>query len=181
MSASTKKGFEFPTLETPRLILRSHRLSDFANSCALWSDPVVTRHISGRAFTQEEVWSRLLRYIGHWSALGYGYWVIEEKATGDFIGELGFADYKRTIDPPLVFPEAGWALATSAHGKGYATEAILAILAWGDGNLPFDRTCCIINPENAASIRLAEKYGFRLLRDLQYNGKIVSLFERLRP
>jgi RimJ/RimL family protein N-acetyltransferase len=181
MSASTKTDFQFPTLETPRLILRSHQISDFADCCALWSDPVVTRHISGRAFTPEEVWARLLRYVGHWSMLGYGYWVMEEKATGNFVGELGFADYKRAIDPPLASPEAGWVLASSAHGKGFATEAISAILTWGDAHLPFDRTCCIITPENVASIRLAEKCGYRLLRNVQYKGEMVSLFERIRP
>jgi RimJ/RimL family protein N-acetyltransferase len=58
-----------PALDTDRLTLRGHGLADFADSLRLWSDPDVTRYIGGRPFTEEEVWSRLLRYAGHWSLL----------------------------------------------------------------------------------------------------------------
>jgi RimJ/RimL family protein N-acetyltransferase len=56
---------EVPTLRTERLILRAPTLDDFADSLAMWADPTVTRFIGGRPHTKEEVWSRLLRYIGH--------------------------------------------------------------------------------------------------------------------
>ena len=48
----------------------------------MWSDAEVTRFIGGKPLSGEEVWARILRYAGHWSMLGYGYWLIEEKATG---------------------------------------------------------------------------------------------------
>ena len=112
-----------PVLETKRLKLRGHRLNDFPASAAMWADPIVTRHF-GKSFTEEEAWTRFLRYAGHWSLLGFGYWVVEEKATGHFAGEVGFADYKRSIEPPLSAPEIGWVLASQFHGKGYATEAV---------------------------------------------------------
>lgn len=54
-----------PILETERLRLRAHRLDDFAASAAMWADPIVTRYTVGKPQTSEEVWSRLLRYIGH--------------------------------------------------------------------------------------------------------------------
>ena len=64
--------------------------------------------------------------------MGFGYWAIEEKATGDFIGEIGLADFQRDLDPPLGDgPEAGWALRVASHGKGYGEEALRAVLAWG--------------------------------------------------
>ncbi len=63
----------------------------------MWADPEVTRYIGGKPLTEEESWARLLRYVGHWSLLGFGYWVVEEKTTGNFIGEVGFADYKRDL------------------------------------------------------------------------------------
>src|SRR5258708_19773253 len=91
----------------------------------MWADPSVTRFIGGKMFTPEEVWARLLRYAGLWSLLGFGYWAIEERTTGDFVGELGFADFKHDIVPSLDDrPELGWALASRVHGKGYATEAV---------------------------------------------------------
>ena len=181
MPTAPQPGFEIPVLETERLRLRPHRISDFANSCALWSSPEVNQHTTHRALTPEEVWSRLLRYAGHWSLLRYGYWVAEEKSSGQFIGEVGFADYKREIDPPLSAPEGGWVLMPYAHGKGYATESITAILRWGDAHLDSDRTVCIISPENVASIRVAEKCGYRRLNTVQYKEYPVVLFQRMRP
>ena len=139
------------------------------------------RHTTGRPFTPEEVWSRLLRYAGHWSLLRYGYWVAEDKANSAFIGEVGFADYKREIDPPLAAPEGGWVLLPHTHGKGYASEAIAAILQWGDSHLNSDRTVCIISPENAASIKVAEKCGYHRVTTVQYKQTPVVLFERMRP
>jgi RimJ/RimL family protein N-acetyltransferase len=170
-----------PTIETARLRLRPHRKSDYAECCKLWSDPIVARHTTGRPQTPEEVWSRLLRYVGHWAVFGYGYWVIEDKSTGAFIGEIGFADYKREIDPPLDAPEAGWALATQASGLGYATEALQAIIAWGDAHLDHKRTVCIIKPENEPSVRVAKKCGYAEVSTALYKDVPVLVYERRRP
>src|ERR1035441_9914447 len=90
-----------PVIETERLRMRGHRLDDFADCAAMWADPVVTRHVGGKPFSEEEVWDRLLGDAGHWSLVGFGYWVLEERATSDFVGELGFADYKRDIVPSI--------------------------------------------------------------------------------
>jgi RimJ/RimL family protein N-acetyltransferase len=170
---------QVPVLETERLNLRGHRLDDFSACAAMWADPVVTRHIGGRPFTEDESWFRLLRYVGHWALLGFGYWVVEEKATGGFIGEIGFADYKRDMEPSLKdMPEIGWAFVTQSHGKGYATEAIRAAIAWGDGHFGLRRTACIINPENLASIHVAEKCGYRQHQLTTYKGQPTIVFVR---
>ena len=99
-----------PLLESERLRFRAHRPEDFSSVHALWGEPAVYRHTIGRPGSGEECWSRLLRYAGHWALLGYGFWVIENKATGLMIGEIGFADFRRTIEPPLAGRcEMGWA------------------------------------------------------------------------
>ena len=168
-----------PVLETERLRLRRHRADDLAPCAAMWADPDVVRHISGRAFSVEEVWSKLLRYVGHWALLGFGYWAVEDKATGAFLGELGFADFHREMEPSLAdMPELGWVLASHAHGRGYATEAARAALAWADAHLDATRTACIIAPENHASIRVAEKCGYRLLQFTTYKGEPTVMFTR---
>jgi RimJ/RimL family protein N-acetyltransferase len=82
---------DVPIIETERLKLRGHTIEDASNVVALWSDPEVTRYIGGKPHTAEECWARLLRYVGHWSLLGFGYWVVEEKAAGEFVGEVGFS------------------------------------------------------------------------------------------
>jgi RimJ/RimL family protein N-acetyltransferase len=188
-SSFTSSVAEVPVLETERLKLRGHRLDDFADCAAMWADAAVTRFIGGKPLSDEEAWTKFLRYAGHWALLGFGYWVAEEKATGKFVGELGFADYKREIEPSLKgTPEIGWVLAAAFHGKGYATEAVRAVVEWGDSyfikrhlegpHVERPRTACIIAPENVASIRVAEKCGYRQSQLTTYKGHEVLTFVR---
>jgi RimJ/RimL family protein N-acetyltransferase len=173
------EAVNIPTLSTDRLTLRGHRVEDFVHCAAMWADPKVTQYICGKPLTEEESWARLLRYAGHWTLLGFGYWVIEEKATGNFVGEAGFADYKRDLKPSLEgAPEVGWALAPQAHGKGYATEAVRAVVAWGDTHFSSARTACIIVPENLASVRVAAKCGYREFERTTYKGHPTVMFVR---
>lgn len=168
-----------PALETERLRLRGHRLDDFAHSAAMWADPRVTRYIRPTPFTEEESWARMLRHVGHWALLGYGYWVVEDKATGKFLGEAGFANHHRDTEPPLLknMPEAGWVFVAEAHGKGYASETVAAIVAWGDSHFRAP-TACIIDQRNLASIRVAEKCGYRAKQLVKYRGEQVMLYTR---
>jgi RimJ/RimL family protein N-acetyltransferase len=169
-----------PELQTDRLMMRPHTVADFAESAAMWADPVVTRYIGGRPFTEDEVWARLLRYAGLWALLGFGYWVVRDRATGRFVGEVGFADFHRDKSPSIVgVPEVGWVLATWAHGAGFATEAVRAALAWSDAALDAPRTVCIISPANSASIRVAQKCGFGEPFRATYKGGETLLFERI--
>ncbi len=143
----------------------------------MWADPIVTRHF-GHCLTEEESWNRFLRYVGHWALLGFGYWVVEEKATGNFVGEIGFADYKRDIQPRLDIPEIGWVLVSQSHGKGYATESVRAAVAWGERHFGPSRTTCIIHPENLPSIRVAEKCGYREVQRTTYKKQPAVVLVR---
>jgi RimJ/RimL family protein N-acetyltransferase len=179
MAGSLHPTVEVPTLETPRLKLRGHRLEDFIHSAAMWADPLVTQYVGGKPLTEEESWTKFLRYAGQWALLGFGYWVVEEKATGNFAGEIGFADYKRDLQPSLNgAPEIGWVLASPAHGKGYATEAVRAAVAWGDDHFQLPRTACLIAPENLASISVAVKCGYREWQPATYKGKATLMYVR---
>ncbi len=179
MPGSFHSSVQVPILETERLKLRGHRLDDFNHCAAMWADPKVTRFTTGKPLSEEESWRRLLGYVGHWSLLGFGYWVAEEKATGNFVGEIGFADYKRDLEPSLKgTPEIGWVLAGHAHGKGLATETVRAAVAWGDAHFQSPRTACIIAPENLASIRVAVKCGYREFAQATYKGSPTLMFAR---
>jgi RimJ/RimL family protein N-acetyltransferase len=180
MSHSSLPAVEVPVLETERLKLRGHRLEDFAACAGMWADPEVTRYIGGKPYTEEESWARLLRYSGHWSLLGFGYWVVEEKSTGNFIGEMGFADYKRDLPALRDIPEIGWVFTTQASGKGYATEAVRAAVAWGDAHFSSPQTACIIHPENLASIHVAEKCNYRQSLRTTYKSHPTIMFVRHR-
>lgn len=164
-------------LETERLQLRRHQVFDFDSCCRLWGSVEVTRYIGGRPSTPEEVWSRILRYAGHWDLLGYGYFAVVEKQSGKLIGEFGLADFHRTIEPPLKDPEAGWVLHPDHHGKGFAAEALTALLAWSDAE-GMKRTCCLIDPENAPSLRLAQRMGYVETGRISYHDKPSILLVR---
>lgn len=170
---------DVPTIETARLVLRGHRLEDDADLAAMWGDPEVTRLIAPRPFTPEECWGRLHRHVGHWALLGFGYWVVCDKASGQILGEVGFADLRRDIDPPFDgVAESGWALVPAAHGRGIATEAVRALHEWGDARFGGARTICIINAANAASLRVAEKFGYREYARTTYREAPTILLER---
>ncbi|MFC5435826.1 GNAT family N-acetyltransferase [Rhodanobacter umsongensis] len=168
-----------PVLETARLRLRAHRIGDHAARTAMLSDPGVTRYLGGRPLTGEEVWRRLLQFIGLWNLLGYGYWAVEEKDTGRYVGDIGFADFHRDMQPSLAgMLEFGWVLAAHSHGKGYASEAVAAAMVWGEQHFGALRAVCIIDPENLPSIRVAEKAGFTLWQETTYHDAPTLVFSR---
>ncbi len=171
-----------PRLETERLVLRAHGPDDYAACCRLWGDGAVTRHIGGTPSTPPQVWGRILNYAGLWALLGFGYWVLEDRARGVLIGEAGFGDFKRDIDPPLgPCPEIGWVLSPEVWGRGLASEAVTAITAWGDGHFRGRTTACLIDPDNGASIRVAEKVGYGWVRTVTYHDRPTLWFERPGP
>ena len=83
------------------------------------------------------------------------------KESGAFLDEVGFADFQHDTQPSLNgMPEAGWVLRTEAQGKGYATEAVRAMLGWADAQLDAPAACAMFDPAHGASIHLARKLGF---------------------
>lgn len=168
-----------PTIKTERVLLDHHHPEDWEESAAMWADPDVVRHIGGRASSREESWARLLRYAGMWPLLGFGYWCLRERRTGRFVGELGFADFKRDISPALGdAPEAGWALASWAHGQGFAREALTAALSWADANIG-QRTVCMIDDGNVASINLARSCGYLPVQPASYRQTPTRIYARV--
>lgn len=179
---TVSKRFELamiPEIVTDRLRLRGHAMDDFGASAAMWADPMVTRFIGGRPFSGEEAWARFLRYAGHWSYMGFGYWAMEERETGTFVGEVGFAENNRELQPSIHdIPELGWVLIPRVHGRGYATEAARAALDWGKTHLKSASTVCLIHPQNVASIRVAGKCGFAEYCRTTYKNEPTVLFAR---
>jgi len=170
---------EIPVLETERLVLRGYMPSDFPAFAAMWDDSSVNRFIGGAPLSEEEAWAKFLRTLGMWVAMGFGFWTVVEKASGLCVGETGFLEGRREIVPTLKgTPEIGWAFVPSAQGKGYATEAVSAALKWGDRRFGKVRMACIIAPENSASLRVAEKSGFREALRTTYKGDPTVMFFR---
>ena len=168
-----------PILETERLRLREFRETDLDRWAGVMADPVTVRYVGGQPHSREETWRRLLTSGGLWPMYGYGYWAAERKADGLLIGHVGFADFKRDMTPSIEgLPEAGWIFAPEVHGQGFAGEALTAALGWADGALAGQSFVAIIDPANAASIRLAERTGFSSREEAVYKGEPILLFRR---
>jgi RimJ/RimL family protein N-acetyltransferase len=169
-----------PVLESERIRLRGHTLADFEASAAMWGDERVTRFIGGKPSPREDSWRRFMSFPGHWALLGYGYWLIEEKATGAYVGDGGFGNFKRDLgDYRFDAPEQGWALNPALHGKGYATEAAGAMIRWAEKHFGRSDFVCMIAPENTPSLRVAEKLGYREFARTDYKGAPSILLRRI--
>lgn len=168
-----------PSIETERLILRGYAPDDFEAFAAMWADPDVVHFIGGRTFSREQSWQRFLARAGAWQHMGFGFFAVFEKASGNLVGEAGFHEARRIIEPPLEGSlEAGWALMPSAQGWGYATEAMRAAIDWAVETYPGRRMTCLINVDNLASMRVAARLGFSEFARTLYADDKVALFER---
>ena len=170
-----------PILKTERLILRPHRVEDFDDLAAMWADPKVVEFISGKPSTEGDSWSRLLRYMGHWQALDYGFWAVTDKETGAFIGEVGFADFRRDMEPLLGgTPECGWVMASATHGRGLATEAVSRVHQWADEEKDWKETVSIFHPDHTASHNVARKVGYEVSGDADFGGLPTLVMRRVK-
>jgi RimJ/RimL family protein N-acetyltransferase len=148
-----------PTLITTRLSIEPMSLKHWEDYAAAWADPRMTEFIGGDPRIRNVSWGKMLQGIGLWPLFGYGYWSFVERESGNFVGNGGLAQFERGIPELEGYPEAGWAFAADAWGKGYATEAMAAILEWADAS-KLGEIRCIIDPGNAASHNVAVKLGF---------------------
>lgn len=169
-----------PVLKTPRLILREHKLADFPTFAAQRADPVVMQYMGSGPISEETAWAGFETLVGHWQLFGWGTWAVEEKDSGRYIGALGYAEKKRPKEHPASgATEMGWSFVAAVHGKGFASEALAAALVWGRDYFGPARVVCVIDDNNAASIRLAQKHGFKQFAHAERTGKPRLVFERI--
>jgi RimJ/RimL family protein N-acetyltransferase len=159
-------------LETERLVLRKPEPGDLDGYAELWSDPEVVRYLSGTTLPRDEVPGAIERMLGQWERHGVGLFSVVRKEDERLVGRVGYLlwDTERWVnamheqlDGELEL-EIGWTIVRELWGQGYATEAALACRDHALGELGRDRVISLIAPENAASIRVAEKIGETLER-----------------
>jgi RimJ/RimL family protein N-acetyltransferase len=170
-----------PTLTTNRLTLRAITCTDFEPYAAMWADSRVTSFIGGDPRDRQTSWSKFCQSVGLWPLLGYGYWLFEERSSGEMVGLGGLACFERGIAQLDGFPEAGWAFAADHWGKGYASEAVVAIVHWSDTVLGVPELRCIIDPQNTPSIRVAQKCGFTQIDEVKNELGRSLVFARRHP
>jgi RimJ/RimL family protein N-acetyltransferase len=150
-------------LDTVRLHLAPCAPDDFADYAEMWADPEVTRYLSadGRPLSRFHAWRSFAAHIGHWSLRGFGMFTVTERQTGTFVGQVGPWQ-------PEGWPgfEIGWTLQSRFWGRGYATEAARACIEHAFTELDQPHVISLITTENARSIRVAERVGERLQREV---------------
>ena len=153
-------------LETERLRLRLFRESDLDAYAEMCADPEVMRYLGNcQPMSRADAWRHMALVVGHWQLRGYGMWAVEERTSGEMIGRVGC-----WFPEGWPGPEVGWALRREFWRRGYATEAARASVRYAFTQLNWPRVISVIRPDNAASIRVAERIGERLEGRTQLMG-----------
>ena len=160
-------------IETGRLLLRRWLDEDIDPYARLCADPEVMRYVgSGAPLTREQSEGQIAWFVRHWEERGFGLWAVEHKASGVFIGFVGLV-YQDEWTEGVHKTEVGWRLDPAYWGKGFATEGAVASVRYGLEELGLERIISIIQPENAASCRVAEKAGLTPQGKTHWRGNEV--------
>jgi RimJ/RimL family protein N-acetyltransferase len=168
---------EIPVLHSERLRLRGWTESDADALRRIYGDPVTMRYIGdGSPMPPDRAWHALAHLLGHWALRGYGMWAITDPSTDAVLGRVG-------LYHPEGWPgvELGWLLDRSRWGEGLATEAAQLAARWAWATLGVDRLIHLIQPDNHASIRVAEKLGAAFDHRMDLDGTAVDVYALGRP
>jgi RimJ/RimL family protein N-acetyltransferase len=143
-------------ITTERLIMRGWREADLAPWAAMNADPEVRRYV-GPLLTFEQSAAWVLNYQDDLDRYGFGFWAVEIRASGEFIGFTGLS----TVDKEMPFSgvELGWRLARPAWGHGYGTEAGLAALRYGFGTMGLPEVVAVTMARNVRSQAVMRRIG----------------------
>ena len=144
-------------LETERLRFRQWRASDFPTYEQWCARIEIMRYLGGKTFDRIQAWRHLAYLKGHWAFFGYGYYAVEEKATGNLVGRVGYTNH-----PGWPGFELGWTIIPEYQGRGFATEAARFLLDYAFDELGQTRVISLIHADNAPSRRVAEKLGQKI-------------------
>lgn len=172
MSAPADGQPVVPVLVTERLILRAFRSDDLDAYAAMVADPAAVRFLgTGEVLNRAGAWLQMALFAGHWALRGYGLWAAQDKRSGALVGRVGLWN-------PEGWPglEVGWMLAPAFWGRGYATEGARAALDFAFARLAVDDVISVIDADNAASIRVAERLGEAFVRSLTLQGRKVAVY-----
>ena len=166
---------EIPCLKTERLLLRAPRAEDADAYCRFYADAEAS-HFYGGPLRADQAWKRLAQDVGHWQLRGYGLWMLDERETGQVLGGCGLfwaEGWPRS--------ELTWWLLREARGRGFATEASRAVIAYALDRAGWSGVETHMDDANQAARRLALRLGGQLIaREPFPDGKERNVY-RLDP
>ncbi|MOA19518.1 Ribosomal-protein-serine acetyltransferase [compost metagenome] len=163
-------------LHTERLHLRKMKVSDSPSLFKIWSDPEVTKFMNIDSFTDENQAKDMIKLLDEFSldnkAIRFS---IIEMESNEIIGSCGF----NSLDFENEKAEIGYDIARAFWGRGYASEAISALLDYAFSTLKLNRIEAKVEPENVNSVKVLRKLNFMfegtLRRYERVNGKFIDL------
>jgi RimJ/RimL family protein N-acetyltransferase len=166
------------TVETERLLLRKPRAEDAPGLLEAFADPEAMRYIGDGSTTDLAGAEQAVeRWLERWQSWGIGMFVAVRKEDGRVLGRVGFLRWNpETWEVDGSETEIGWGLAREHWGNGYAPEAALALRDWAFEERGLTRLISLIQHGNAASVRVAEKLGETLERDVEVRGLPTWLY-----
>jgi RimJ/RimL family protein N-acetyltransferase len=166
-------------LETARLVIRTFEPRDAEAWIAMFSDPEVRRFLPGPAPTMQAFQGAIEGRHAMEGEGGYAMWAVDEKKTGTFAGQCGLRPV-RSVWPPAraAAPpdrtsrefDLAYHFTRACWNKGYATEAVIAVLAHGLGTLGLGCVIAVAMPDNTGSWKVMEKAGMRYAGLADYYG-----------
>lgn len=164
-------------LRTPRLTLRPFNSTDEEAAFAFFGDPDVMRFsLNGPHKSRKSTEDFIVANMNRQERAGYSIWAVVETATGDLIGMCGLAEFGHGISGI----ELAYRLRKDRWGRGYASEAARAAIAYGFSELKLDRLIGAVEPANIASVSVLEKSAFNRNARRDIAGKDALLYELTR-
>jgi RimJ/RimL family protein N-acetyltransferase len=149
-------------IESERLLLRRPEQKDFEATATMFAEAAVVKYMGGQPLDRPAAWGKFLRDLGHWTIEPFGLFSVIEKATGHYVGKVGFARFERHLgEQANTSIEMSWTLRSCFHGKGIAFEAAHTAQRWFDERTETTRTACVIAPLNIPSRKLAARLGYK--------------------
>jgi RimJ/RimL family protein N-acetyltransferase len=159
----------FESAATQRLLLRPFRERDLEVVFALHSDPETTPfRITGPMRSLDDARALLTVWLDDWAQRGVGYWAVARREAPGVVVGVGGVRHKELEGKPVL--NLAYRLDPSTWGTGFATEVSRAALDLARVHFPGTPVVAVIHPENAASIRVAERLGMRVDRVIAYEG-----------
>ncbi|MGE7625022.1 GNAT family N-acetyltransferase [Viridibacillus sp. NPDC096237] len=163
-------------LHTKRLFLREMKESDSSRLFKIWSDPDVIKFMNISSFTDEKQAKVMINFLNELAlenkAARYS---IIELNSNEIIGSCGY----NTVDFENEKAEIGYDFAKEFWGKGYASEAINALLDYAFFNLELNRIEAKVEPENINSIKVLQRLNFVFEGTLRQAEKSKGKFNDL--
>ncbi len=157
---------EIPILTTPRLILRPWSPSDADRLFTILQEAEMFKYFP-QSKAPERPWvdKYIKGHLAHWQERGYGHWAVANRADGEVIGWNGLEYLPETGET-----EVAYLLSRQTWGRGFATEAAGAALAFGRGNCHLHPIIGLVHPDNIGSLRVLEKIGLVFSNRANYWG-----------